>query len=172
MRIRVSITVDIDFIYFINPFIDLVVDQIKEIQSILSALQFDLLSYEASQLLNGKYDKGGCMISIQAGLGGLDAQDWTQSIIRMYSRYCEKKGFKVSIVDDSPAEIGSKGCIMRVEGEYAYGLLAGEKGVHRLIRVSPYNSQDKRQTSFAGVAVWPIMDESEITVDIPDKVRV
>ena len=107
--------------------------------------------------------------SIQAGAGGTDAQDFAQMLLRMYLRWCEKRGFKVEILDEqSGSEAGIKSATFRVEGDYAYGLLSAEAGVHRLVRISPFNSGGSRETSFASLFVSPEIDEN-IEVNIEDK---
>jgi peptide chain release factor 2 len=112
------------------------------------------------------------MLSIQSGAGGTDSQDWAGMLLRMYKRFAERKGFKITTVDESPADFGIKSVDLRVDGPFAYGYLSGEKGTHRLVRISPFNALGKRQTSFAGVETWPILDDSEINdIEIPDKVR-
>lgn len=109
---------------------------------------------------------------IQSGTGGTDAQDWAMMLYRMYVRFAERKKFKVTIVEQTTADVGIKSIELRVEGPFAYGYLSGEKGTHRLVRISPFNAQNKRQTSFAAVETWPILDDKEIgDIIIPEKVR-
>ena len=109
------------------------------------------------------------MISINAGAGGTDAQDWALMLMRMYTRWAEDRGMKVTVDELSEGEeAGIKSCTIEVEGRYAYGYLRNEKGTHRLVRISPFNANDKRQTSFAGVEVMPKIEE-EVDIDIPDK---
>lgn len=103
-------------------------------------------------------------------MGGTDAQDWVSLLYRMYKRYCERKGLRVITIEESPADFGFKSVELRIEGDYAYGLLSGEKGTHRLVRISPFNAQNKRQTSFAGVETYPVLSDTETKdMDIPDK---
>ena len=126
-------------------------------------------SLELERLLCGTYDKEGAVITINAGAGGTDAQDWTLMLMRMYTRWGEAHGMKVSVAELSEGEeAGVKSCTLEVEGRYAYGYLRNEKGTHRLVRISPFNANDKRQTSFAGVEIMPLLDE-EVKLDIPDK---
>lgn len=124
-------------------------------------------------LLNGKYDKCGAILSIHAGTGGVDAMDWASMLLRMYTRYCEKKGFSVKMIDlQDDTEAGIKSATFIVEGTNAYGYLKNEKGVHRLVRISPFNAQGKRQTSFAMLEVTPEIDD-DVTVDIdPGDLRI
>ena len=105
-------------------------------------------------MLSGELDGGGAIVQVTAGAGGVDASDWALMLLRMLIRYAERKGWKVDLVDETTAEeAGIKGATFTVAGEYAYGLLKAEGGVHRLVRVSPFDSNGRRQTSFAAVAV-------------------
>ncbi|MEB3270130.1 MAG: peptide chain release factor 2 [Synechococcus sp.] len=135
----------------------------------LRSLRGDLDRWELERLLSGPYDKEGAVISINAGAGGTDAQDWALMLMRMYSRWAEDHGMKVTVDELSEGEeAGIKSCTIEIEGRYAYGYLRNEKGTHRLVRISPFNANDKRQTSFAGVEVMPRLEE-EVKLDIPDK---
>ncbi|MGB5241138.1 MAG: peptide chain release factor 2 [Prochlorococcaceae cyanobacterium] len=135
----------------------------------LQTLKADLDRWELERLLSGIYDKEGAVISINAGAGGTDAQDWALMLMRMYTRWAEDHGMKVSVDELSEGEeAGIKSCTIEIDGRYAYGYLRNEKGTHRLVRISPFNANDKRQTSFAGVEVMPKLDE-EVKLDIPDK---
>ena len=124
-------------------------------------------------LLTGKYDHDGAILSIHAGTGGVDAMDWASMLLRMYTRWCDKKGYAVKILDlQDDTEAGIKSATLLVEGENAYGYLKNEKGVHRLVRISPFNAAGKRQTSFAMLEVTPEIDD-EITVQIdPEDLRI
>ncbi|WP_264324759.1 peptide chain release factor 2 [Romeriopsis navalis] len=134
-----------------------------------SQLAKQLDQFELQQLLSGPYDTKGARLAINAGAGGTDAQDWAEMILRMYTRWAEKQGFKVSMAEISMGEeAGIKSATLEIEGRYAYGYLKVEKGTHRLVRLSPFNANDKRQTSFAGVEVMPIID-TEVQLEIPDK---
>jgi peptide chain release factor 2 len=143
----------------------------EEALSELAILEHSLRSFEIERLLSNKYDRCSCGMTIQSGAGGTEAQDWAGMLLRMYKRYAERKGFKVKVVDEAPADFGIKSTEVRIEGEFAYGLLNGEKGTHRLVRMSPFNAQGKRQTSFAGVETWPILpEEAAKDVVLLDKV--
>ncbi len=135
----------------------------------LTQLNQELDRWELERLLSGPYDQNDAVLTINAGAGGTDAQDWAEMLLRMYTRYCEKQGFKVKLSDLSEGEeAGIKSATIVVEGRYAYGYLAGEKGTHRLVRISPFNANDKRQTSFAGVEVMPMLDQ-EIDLELDPK---
>ena len=142
---------------------------LAEAQKGLDSLNLDLERWELERLLSGFYDKEGAVLSINAGAGGTDAQDWAQMLLRMYTRWAENNGMKVSINELSEGEeAGIKSVTIEIEGVYAYGFLQNEKGTHRLVRISPFNANGKRQTSFAGVEVMPKL-EKEVQLDIPDK---
>ncbi|MEO1003162.1 MAG: peptide chain release factor 2 [Cyanobacteria bacterium J06638_7] len=144
-------------------------DLLEESATGLERLRGELDRWELERLLSGPYDKEGAVISINAGAGGTDAQDWTQMLLRMYTRWAEDHGMTVTVAELSEGEeAGIKSCTIEIEGRYAYGYLRNEKGTHRLVRISPFNANDKRQTSFAGVEVMPKLDE-DVKLDIPDK---
>jgi peptide chain release factor 2 len=144
-------------------------DLLAESNTALQKLRADLDRWELERLLSGPYDKEGAVISINAGAGGTDAQDWALMLMRMYTRWAEDHGMKVTVDELSEGEeAGIKSCTIEIEGRYAYGYLRNEKGTHRLVRISPFNANDKRQTSFAGVEVMPNI-EAEVKLDIPDK---
>jgi len=144
---------------------------LDEAKIVLLKVEADLENFEVERLLNGKYDKYGCTLCIQSGAGGTEAQDWAGMLLRMYKRFAERRGFKITTVEEMSADFGIKSCEIRIEGPFAYGYLSGEKGTHRLVRISPFNAQGKRQTSFAGVETWPILEDKEIDdIVIPEKV--
>jgi peptide chain release factor 2 len=135
----------------------------------LRRLALELDQWQLQQLLSGPYDKEGAILTINAGAGGTDSQDWTEMLMRMYTRWGEAQGYKVFTAELSEGEeAGVKSVTLELVGRYAYGYLRSEKGTHRLVRISPFNANGKRQTSFAGVEVMPILDYS-VTLDIPDK---
>ncbi len=125
--------------------------------------------WELEQLLGGEYDQKSAILTINAGAGGTDAQDWAEMLLRMYTRFCESKGYRVELSDISEGEeAGIKSASLVVHGRYAYGYLMAEKGTHRLVRISPFNANDKRQTSFAGVDVMPLLEE-DIQLELDPK---
>jgi len=142
---------------------------LNELNALVVRLEKETSLAETQSLLSGETDPNNAICSIQSGAGGTDAQDWAQMLLRMYLRWAERKGFKVEVLDEqSGSEAGLKSATFRVEGDYAYGLLANEAGVHRLVRISPFNSGGSRETSFASMFVSPEIDEN-IEVDIQDK---
>ena len=145
----------------------------SEIQSMFERLQEELEEMRVKTLLTGKYDGCGAIISIHAGTGGVDAMDWASMLLRMYTRWCEKKGYSLKLIDlQDDTEAGIKSATLIVEGENAYGYLKNEKGVHRLVRISPFNAAGKRQTSFAQLEVVPEIEE-DLSVEIdPEDLRI
>lgn len=142
---------------------------LKEAEESILQLGHDLDQWELQQLLSGPYDKKGAVLTINAGAGGTDAQDWAEMLLRMYTRWAEGQGYGVHLVEISEGEeAGLKSVTLEITGRYAFGYLKSEKGTHRLVRISPFNANGKRQTSFAGVEVMPILDQG-VTLDIPDK---
>ena len=141
----------------------------SELEQLIDRLDREVSEAEIQSLLSGETDANNAICSIQSGAGGTDAQDFAQMLLRMYLRWAERKGFKVELIDEQPgSEAGIKSATFRVEGDYAYGLLATEAGVHRLVRISPFNSGGSRETSFASMFVSPEIDEN-IEVNIEDK---
>ncbi len=144
-------------------------DSAAELQKLVARLDKEVEAAQTQSLLSGETDANNAICSIQAGAGGTDAQDFAQMLLRMYLRWAERKGFKVDVLDEQGgSEAGIKSATFRVEGEYAYGLLSTEAGVHRLVRISPFNSGGSRETSFASLFVSPEIDEN-IEVNIEDK---
>jgi peptide chain release factor 2 len=144
---------------------DLLLEAKNAIQHLTQALD----RWELEQLLGGEYDQRDAILTINAGAGGTDAQDWAEMLLRMYTRFCENRGYQVQMSDLSEGEeAGIKSATLVVKGRYAYGYLMAEKGTHRLVRISPFNANDKRQTSFAGVEVMPLIEE-DIDLDIDPK---
>ncbi|WP_144405715.1 peptide chain release factor 2 [Aliterella atlantica] len=142
---------------------------LHEAQANLQKLSRELDQWELQQLLSGTYDEQGAVLTINAGAGGTDAQDWAEMLLRMYTRWAEDRGYKAHLAEISEGdEAGIKSATLEIAGRYAYGYLRSEKGTHRLVRISPFNANDKRQTSFAGVEVMPLIDNS-VQLDIPEK---
>ena len=134
----------------------------------LDTLEEKLAQLEFRRMFSGEYDSADCYLDIQAGSGGTEAQDWASMLMRMYLRYAETNGYKAVISNlQEGDEAGIKTCTIEISGDYAYGYLKGENGVHRLVRVSPYNAQGKRMTSFASVFVTPLVDDTiEVNINV------
>jgi peptide chain release factor 2 len=141
-----------------------------ELEEQIRAVQESLDALEEQRLFSGRYDTGNALVTINAGAGGTDAQDWAEMVLRMEMRWAEKRGFEVELLEASPGEeAGVKSATFMAKGENAYGLYGSEKGVHRLVRLSPFDAAHRRQTSFAGVEVSPVVDEiDEIAIDDDD----
>lgn len=134
----------------------------------LVLLEEELEKFEIQKMLSGEYDTNSAILSINAGAGGVDAMDWASMLLRMYLRWAEKRGFSASLVDKSDGdEAGIKSCAIKIDGKFAYGYLKAEKGVHRLVRISPFNANGKRQTSFASVEIMPVIEDFEKKIVIP-----
>jgi peptide chain release factor 2 len=136
----------------------------------IAAVEARLEALEEQRLFSGPYDAGDALVSVNAGAGGTDAQDWAEMVLRMEMRWAERRGFDVQLLELSPGEeAGIKSATFRASGENAYGLFAAERGVHRLVRLSPFDSAHRRQTSFAGVEVAPVVaDAGEVDIDEED----
>lgn len=145
-------------------------EELEELEHSTSSIEDDLEDLRLETLLSGEYDSGDAIVSIHAGTGGVDAMDWAEMLLRMYLRYCEKKGLKTEVVDMQDDTVaGIKSATVIVSGENAYGYLKNEHGVHRLVRISPFNSAGKRQTSFAAIEVVPELgDDLEVNIDPQD----
>ncbi len=143
-----------------------------EIDNELEQLQKKIESVEIKNLLSGIDDQRNAILTIHSGAGGTEAQDWAEMLLRMYSRWCERQGYKAYLVDELEGDgAGIKSATLEIQGKYAYGLLKGENGVHRLVRISPFDSNARRHTSFASVYVYPeIEDDVEIEIN-PDDIE-
>ncbi|MFQ4142506.1 peptide chain release factor 2 [Chlorogloeopsis sp. ULAP02] len=142
---------------------------LQEAQTTITKLNRELDQWELQQLLSGPYDEQGAVLTVNAGAGGTDAQDWAEILLRMYTRWGENQGYKVHLTEISEGdEAGIKSATIEITGRYAYGYLRSETGTHRLVRISPFNANGKRQTSFAGVEVMPQLDNS-VQLEIPEK---
>ena len=141
---------------------------ISEGEQQLNQLEKELDKYDIQKMLSGEYDEADAFLTVNAGAGGTDAQDWASLLLRMYTRWAETKGWKVELIDKSDGEeAGIKSATIKITGKYAYGYAKAEKGVHRLVRISPFNANGKRQTSFASCEVSPIIPDYEKTITIP-----
>lgn len=145
----------------------------EEIRESLAFFEKDLAEAELQMLFFEEDDARNAILTIHPGAGGTEAQDWTQMLLRMYLRYAERKGFKVEIIDSLPGEeAGLKSVTVRIEGDYVYGLLCQDSGVHRLVRISPFDANKRRHTSFAAVFVYPEVEE-DIEIEInPEELRI
>ncbi len=143
---------------------DLINISYEEVQN----LKKELEKFELQQMLSGEYDSADAILTINSGAGGTDAQDWASMLLRMYMRWAESRGWKVELLDKLDGEeAGIKSATIKISGKYAFGYSKAEKGVHRLVRISPFNANGKRQTSFASVEVTPIIEDFEKTINIP-----
>ena len=141
----------------------------RDLTADLAALSSDLETLELRSLLRGADDFRDAQLEISAGAGGTEAQDWAMMLMRMYTRWAERKDFGVDILDLSEGEeAGIKGAVLEIRGQYAYGFLRPETGVHRLVRISPFDAQARRHTSFASVFVYPVVDE-EINIEVREE---
>ncbi len=141
-------------------------DTLKSVDDDTQAIEKQIAEMEFRRMFSGQMDANNCFIEFQSGSGGTEAQDWANMLLRMYLRYCERKGFQVEVLEESEGDVaGIKGASIKVSGDYAFGTLRTENGVHRLVRKSPFDSNAKRHTSFASVQVFPEVDDS-IEVDI------
>jgi peptide chain release factor 2 len=142
----------------------------EELEEAIASVESRLEALEEERVFSGPYDAGDALVTVNAGAGGTDAQDWAEMLLRMEMRWAERRGFKVELLEVSPGEeAGLKSATFRVSGENAYGLYSAEKGVHRLVRLSPFDAAHRRQTSFAGVEVSPVVEESgEVEIDDED----
>jgi peptide chain release factor 2 len=141
-----------------------------ELDEHLRSVEQRLAALEEARLFAGRYDQGDALVSVNAGAGGTDAQDWAEMVLRMLMRWAERRGFQTELLEVSPGEeAGIKSATFRASGDNAYGLLSAEKGVHRLVRLSPFDAAHRRQTSFAGVEVSPVVQESaDVELDEDD----
>jgi len=144
-------------------------DMLAELDGEIEALDTELSAYELRSLLRGEDDFRDAQVEISAGAGGTEAQDWASMLMRMYTRWAERRGFAVEILDESEGEeAGIKGAVLEIRGEYAFGFLRPEAGVHRLVRISPFDANARRHTSFASVFVYPVVNE-EINIEIREE---
>jgi len=146
---------------------------LAEAEETLTEIDQRLKKIELETLFSGSYDLGNAIVSLHAGAGGLEAQDWVEMLLRMYTRWAEQKGFEVELVDLLPGdEAGVKSATLIVRGHAAYGYLQAEKGVHRMIRISPFDASNRRHTSFASVDVIPEIEDDTTVVINPDDLKI
>lgn len=144
-------------------------EALEEVRGLLPGVEKKIGQMEFARMLSGEHDANNAIVSINAGAGGTEAQDWAEILLRMYLRWCERKGFKSEITEYQPGdEAGTKGVTFTVSGDYAYGYLKAEKGIHRLVRISPFDSNARRHTSFCSVFVFPELAD-DIDIEILDK---
>ncbi len=144
-------------------------ETLSEVNSLLPDLKKLIAQMEFARMLSGEHDANNATLSINAGAGGTEAQDWADMVLRMYLRYCERKGFKVEFTEyQAGDDAGLKGATISVEGDYAYGYLKSESGIHRLVRISPFDANSRRHTSFCSVFIFPELDDS-IEIEVEDK---
>ena len=137
-------------------------DSIKEIISEIKSIEKQVEEFKIEILLSGEYDRNDAILTLHTGVGGSDANDWTYMLLRRYTRWCEKKGYAVKTLEYLPGdEAGVKSVTLSIKGEFAYGYLKAEKGIHRLVRISPFNANGKRQTSFASVEILPELTKNQ-----------
>jgi len=141
----------------------------RELEQEIAAIRTEIDSFELRSLMRGQDDYRDAQLEISAGAGGTEAQDWAEMLMRMYVRWAERKGFEIVMLDESEGEeAGIKGAVLEIRGQYAYGFLRAETGVHRLVRISPFDANARRHTSFASVFVYPVVNE-EINIEIREE---
>jgi len=144
-------------------------EALAELAAKVEEVEHGLAELELRRLLGGEHDGGNAIVEIHPGAGGLEAQDWAEMLLRMYLRWCERRGFRAELVEFQPGEgAGLKSATFTVEGAYAYGYLKAEAGIHRLVRISPFDANARRHTSFASVFVFPDIEE-EIQIEVRDE---
>jgi peptide chain release factor 2 len=144
-------------------------DVMGDLEKALDGLESEVEAGEIKKMLSGEHDAANAIIAIHPGAGGTESQDWAEMLLRMYLKWAERRGLKRTILDYQPGdEAGLKSVTFTLTGEYAFGLMSAEAGVHRLVRISPFDQAARRHTSFASVYVWPEMDD-DIEIDIPEK---
>ncbi|MCC7289762.1 peptide chain release factor 2 [bacterium] len=145
-------------------------DQYESLREDIGNIEQKLLGFQTLKFMSGKYDKAGAILTLHAGQGGTEANDWTSMLLRMYTRFAEREGFKAEIIHMvSGTETGISSATLEIEGPYAFGRLKREAGTHRLVRISPFNAQNLRQTSFAGVEVIPLITDQDSDILIKDE---
>jgi peptide chain release factor 2 len=166
-----SLTAELDDVELLHEMAREVDDASQEvdIDAAVASISRQLRQLDLRSLFTGEHDEAHCIVQINAKDGGVDAQDWAEILLRMYGRWAERRGFGMEIDEISPAaEAGIMSAEFTLTGRYAYGLMTGERGTHRLVRISPFDNQGRRQTSFAAVQVWPVMDAPDIEINESD----
>ncbi len=144
-------------------------DELAGLEPRIATLERLVREYRIELMFSGEYDAGDCFLSINAGAGGTDSQDWAEMLLRMYGRFCERKGWKASLLEVSQGDTaGIRSAMMEIKGDYSYGNLRGEQGVHRLVRLSPFDSAHRRHTSFTAVSIIPVVEETSFDIDPKD----
>jgi peptide chain release factor 2 len=144
-------------------------DVVTDLEKALDGLEAEVEAGEVKKMLSGEHDAANAIVTIHPGAGGVESQDWAEMLLRMYLKWAERRGLKRTILDYQPGEeAGLKSVTFTLTGEYAFGLMSAEAGVHRLVRISPFDQAARRHTSFASVYVWPEMDD-DIEIDVPEK---
>ncbi len=144
-------------------------EELAALELRLKVLERGVRQYTIELTFSGEYDAGDCYLSINAGAGGTDSQDWAEMLLRMYGRFCERNGWKAALLETSPGDTaGIRSATLEIHGTYAYGNLKGEQGVHRLVRLSPFDSAHRRHTSFTAVSVIPVVEETALAIDPKD----
>jgi peptide chain release factor 2 len=162
---RVTSAKELDELLAESPDEEMAADLDRDVEAIVD----ELAAYELRSLMQGEDDFRDAQLEISAGAGGTEAQDWASMLVRMYTRWAERHGYAVELLDESVGEeAGIKGAVLEIRGLYAYGFLRAEKGIHRLVRISPFDANAKRHTSFASVFVYPVADD-EINIDVRDE---
>ncbi len=166
-----ALTQELDDVELLHEMAREVDDESQEadIQAAVDSISGQLRQLDLRSLFTGEHDDADCIVQINAKDGGVDAQDFAEILLRMYSRWAELRGFQLEIDERSDgAEAGIMSCEFTITGRYAYGLMTGERGTHRLVRISPFDNQGRRQTSFAAVQVWPVMDAPDVEINESD----
>jgi len=144
-------------------------DELAALEPRLKGIEKQVREYQIELTFSGEYDAGDCFLSINAGAGGTDSQDWAEMLLRMYGRFCERKGWKTSLLEVSQGDTaGIRSAMLEIKGTYSYGNLKGEQGVHRLVRLSPFDSAHRRHTSFTAVSIIPVVEETTFDIDPKD----
>ena len=169
MELRNSLVGKLDDLGVLIEWAEAGEDVAGDLQRALEALQGEVEAAEIKKMLGGEHDFANAIVTIHPGAGGTESQDWAEMLMRMYLKWAERRGFKREVVDSQPGEeAGIKSVTFLLNGEYAFGLMAAEAGVHRLVRISPFDQAARRHTSFASVYVWPQIEE-DVDIDIPEK---